>query len=59
MSLTLRVSSLSSKSTVETITEYFEAQGENINVSAVEMLENEAAVVHLIDITEEGKTCYE
>lgn len=48
------MNSLSSTSTKESIGAYFEAQGENINVQSVEVLENETAIVLLVNITEEG-----
>ena len=48
------MTSLPSTSTKESISIYFEAQGENVDVQSVEVLENETAIVLLVNITEEG-----
>ena len=48
------MTSLPSTLTKESISTYFEAQGENIDVQSVEVLENESAIVLLVNITEEG-----
>ena len=48
------MTSLPSISTKESISTYFEALGENIDVQSVEVLENETAIVVLVNITEEG-----